>query len=221
MRKVDVAIIGAGTSGLAARRAVAKQTDNYVVIDNGILGTTCARVGCMPSKVLIQVANDFYRKNVFSSVGIHGAEGLTINRDEVMRHVRKLRDRFVRATMGAYDGWQDTHLIRKRATFVDKNTLDLEGEQIRADKIIIAAGSRPVLPGPWAQYKDYLVDTNAFFEMEKLPSTMAVIGLGVIGNRAGPGAAPAGCQSHRNRQRQIYRRFERSGTSGLRFRQIC
>jgi len=58
MKKYDVAIIGAGTGGLSARKWVAKKTDNYVVIDNGILGTTCARVGCMPSKVLIQAAND-------------------------------------------------------------------------------------------------------------------------------------------------------------------
>ncbi len=55
-REVDVAIIGAGSGGLSARREVEKKTKNYVVIDGGTLGTTCARVGCMPSKVLIKVA---------------------------------------------------------------------------------------------------------------------------------------------------------------------
>ena len=185
MKKYDVVIVGAGTGGLSARKQVAQKTDNYIVVDNGILGTTCARVGCMPSKVLIQVANDFYRKNTFSSVGIHGAESLSINHTEVMKHVRKLRDRFVSATMTGFDGWQDTHLIRKKATLIDKNTLDLEGERVQANKIIVATGSRPILPAPWKNYKDYLVDTNAFFELENLPPVMAVIGLGVIGIELG------------------------------------
>ena len=47
---VDVAILGAGTSGMAAYREVVKHTDRVALIDGGPLGTTCARVGCMPSK---------------------------------------------------------------------------------------------------------------------------------------------------------------------------
>ena len=56
--RVDVAIIGAGSAGLAAARAVRKVTDKFIVIQGGPPGTTCARVGCMPSKVLIQVADE-------------------------------------------------------------------------------------------------------------------------------------------------------------------
>ncbi|MBW1995216.1 MAG: FAD-dependent oxidoreductase, partial [Deltaproteobacteria bacterium] len=56
-RSVDVTIIGAGTAGLDAVSEVSKITDNFVLINGGALGTTCARVGCMPSKVLIQVAD--------------------------------------------------------------------------------------------------------------------------------------------------------------------
>ena len=81
MREVDVAIIGAGTAGLSARSLVARETDNYVVIDDGPLGTTCARVGCMPSKVLIQVANDYHRRHVLAEEGIyddHGPSRLSI-----------------------------------------------------------------------------------------------------------------------------------------------
>ena len=185
MKKYDVAIIGAGTSGLSARREVVKKTDNYIVIDDGILGTTCARVGCMPSKVMIQTANDFHRKGVFEEIGISGAENLSIDTAKAMKHVRKLRDRFVKATLGSYEDWQDSKLIRKTASFVDQNTLDLDGETIWAKKIIIATGSSPVLPEPWAEYKDYLLDTDSVFEMTDVPPKMAVIGLGVIGIELG------------------------------------
>jgi dihydrolipoamide dehydrogenase len=180
MKHYDVAIIGAGTAGLTARREVAKKTDNYIIIDDGPLGTTCARVGCMPSKVLIQVANDFDRRKKFAEMGISGADELSIDHKQVMQHVRKLRDRFVRGVFSGMDGWEDK-LVRKRATFVDANTLDLGDEQVRADKIIVATGSRPILPAQWQPFKEHLIDTNDFFELETLPKKVAVIGLGVIG----------------------------------------
>ena len=184
MRHVDVAIIGAGTAGLSARREVARKTDNYVVIDDGPLGTTCARVGCMPSKVLIQVANDFYRRKSYSKMGIHGEEAISIDHIEVMNYVRSLRDRFVHGVTNDMKTWEDK-LIRKRATFVDRNKLDLGDERITADEIIIATGSRPILPGAWKEYSKYFIDTDQLFELESFPEKMAVIGLGVIGIELG------------------------------------
>lgn len=185
MTKFKVAIIGAGTAGLSARREVAKETEDYVVIDDGILGTTCARVGCMPSKVLIQVASDFHRRHKLAQEGISGGEALGIDRKKVMQHVRSLRDRFVRGVIGDMDSWQNEKLIRKRAKFVDQNTLDLGDEKIQAENIIIATGSKPVYPEAWAPYSKYFVDTDYFFEMEDLPQSMAVFGLGVIGIELG------------------------------------
>jgi dihydrolipoamide dehydrogenase len=186
VRKVDVAIIGAGSAGLSARREVAKKTDNYVVIDDGILGTTCARVGCMPSKVLIQVAQDFDRRFKLAEQGIHGGENLTLDRKQVMAHVRKLRDRFVRAVMGGMDSWMDdTHFIAKRAHFIDDHVLDLGDEKIHAEKIIIATGSRPIIPKELENHRDFILTTDFLFEEKELPKKMAVIGLGVIGIELG------------------------------------
>ncbi len=184
MRKVDVAIIGAGTAGLAARKQIEKETSNYVIIDDGPLGTTCARVGCMPSKVLIQTANDFHRRSKFEQVGINGAESLSIDKDKAMRHVRSLRDRFVKGVLSSVGDYEDK-LIRKRARFIDRNTLDLGDEKIYAEKIVIATGSSPIVPGPWKNFSSHLIDTNKFFEQEVLPNKVAVIGLGVIGIELG------------------------------------
>ncbi|MFH1355843.1 MAG: dihydrolipoyl dehydrogenase [bacterium] len=185
MKKYDVAIIGAGTAGLSARKEVAKKTDNYVVIDPGALGTTCARVGCMPSKVLIQTANDFHRRGVYSELGINGSEKLAVDYHKVMNHVRSLRDRFVSGVVKDIASWREGHLVQKRARFIDANTLDLEGETIKADRIIIATGSRPVMPESWKQYEKYIIDTDHFFESDELPDTIAIIGLGVIGLELG------------------------------------
>lgn len=185
MRTCDVAIIGAGSAGLSARREVAQKTDHYVVIDDGPLGTTCARVGCMPSKVLIQAADDFARRRHFDELGIRGSEGLALDSKQTMRHVRKLRDRFVGGVMKGLEEWRETHLLRGRARFVDGNTLEVDGETIRAGRVVIATGSRPVIPKAWEAHSEYFLDSDNIFEQETLPARLGVVGLGVIGLELG------------------------------------
>lgn len=185
MRKIKVAIIGAGTAGLSARREIAKHTDDYLVIDDGVLGTTCARVGCMPSKVLLQIAEDFHRRHVLPTMGILGSEGLKVDDGKVLEHVRSLRDRFVRAVLHDMDSWRTRHLVQKKARFLDQHILALGDEKVEAERIIIATGSAPILPNSWRPYQKYLLDTDSFFESNTLPHTMAVVGLGVIGLEIG------------------------------------
>lgn len=185
MKEYDVVIIGAGSGGLSARREVAKVTENYLVVNSGPLGTTCARVGCMPSKVLIQTANDFDRRKSFDEMGIEGQAALGLNQAKVMQHVRKLRDRFVRGVVGGMDSWMGEKLLSKRASFVNEFELDCEGERVKAKKIVIAAGSRPNIPKALAGAEKYFLTTDEIFELEELPERVAVIGLGVIGLELG------------------------------------
>ena len=184
-REVDVAILGAGSAGLFALSQVKRETDNYVLINGGELGTTCARVGCMPSKVLIQVAEDFHRKSIFDREGIDGAEELSVDVPASMEHVQDLRDVFVDKTLGVTDEMDDTHLIDGYAKFIANDTIEVNGEQIKAKSIIIATGSTPVVPAAWGEFKDHIITTDDFFELENLPASMAVIGLGSIGLEIG------------------------------------
>ncbi len=185
MREVDVAILGAGSAGLFALSQVKRETDNYVLINGGELGTTCARVGCMPSKVLIQVAEDFHRKSIFEREGIDGAEELTVDVPASMEHVQDLRDVFVDRTLGATDDMDEEHLIDGYAKFISNDTVEVNGEQIRAKSIIIATGSTPIVPADWQDFAEDVITTDEFFELEDLPASMAVIGLGSIGLEIG------------------------------------
>lgn len=187
MREVDVAIIGAGSAGLYCMSQIKRYTSNFVIIDGGELGTTCARVGCMPSKVLIQVADDFHRRSIFDREGIEGKESLSVNLEDAMEHVQDLRDTFVDMTLShSIDMLPEEQLIESYVHFVDDNTLETEdGEQIRAAKIIIATGSRPIVPSSWESFADDIITTDDFFELETLPESVAVIGLGVIGLELG------------------------------------
>ena len=184
-REVDVAILGAGSAGLFALSQVKRETDNYVLINGGELGTTCARVGCMPSKVLVQVAEDFHRKSHFEREGIDGANELSVDVPAIMEHVQDLRDVFVDRTLGVTDGMDATHLIDGYAKFISNDTIEVNGEQIKAKSIVIATGSTPVVPASWQAFADDVVTTDEFFELEDLPASMAVIGLGSIGLEIG------------------------------------
>jgi len=195
-RKVDVAIIGLGSAGLYALGKVRPTGKSVVVIDGGELGTTCARVGCMPSKVAIQVAEDFHRRQIFSRYGLEGGEHLKLDLNEAMEHVRDLRDTFVdRVLSNSSDKFPEGMLIDSYAHFVEPNLLETDdGQRIRAGAIIIATGSRPIVPAAWEAFREDIITTDEFFELEDLPASAAVAGLGVIGLEIGHTLARMGVE---------------------------
>ena len=77
-RKTDIVIIGAGSAGLFALSQVQRHRRDFILIDRGPLGTTCARVGCMPSKALIQIAEDYHRRGWLAQAGVSGGEQLSL-----------------------------------------------------------------------------------------------------------------------------------------------
>lgn len=194
-RKVDVAVIGAGSAGLTAISVARRYTDNVVLIDGGELGTTCARVGCMPSKAVIQVAEDLHRRTALAREGIAGGDGLRVDPAAALEHVRHLRDHFVDQVLAtSTDDMDDAQFIADNAHFLEPTLLQVGAQQIRADKIILATGSKPIVPRAWQAFGDRILTTDNFFELEDLPARVAVVGLGVIGLELGQTLARLGVQ---------------------------
>ena len=182
---VDVAIIGSGSAGLYALSQVRRSNKRFVLINGGEPGTTCARVGCMPSKALIQVAEDYHRRTTYGRFGVDGHQEMSLDIPEAMEYVQDLRDTFVdRVLSNSTDNMGD-EFIEGYARFLEPGLLEVNGRNIRADSIIIATGSRPLVPEPWKAFGDLVLTTDTLFEQESLPESMAVIGLGVIGLEIG------------------------------------
>ena len=194
-RQVDVAIIGSGSAGLYAMGRVRPSGKSVVLINGGELGTTCARVGCMPSKAVIQVAEDFHRRGVFKRFGLEGEEGLSLDVSEAMGYVQDLRDMFVeRVVSNSTDRMPEGMFIEGYTRFVEPNVLEMEdGQRIRAGHIIVATGSRPIIPAAWQAFRDRIITTDEFFELEELPPSIAVVGLGVVGLELGQSLHRLGC----------------------------
>jgi dihydrolipoamide dehydrogenase len=183
--QADVAIIGAGTAGMSAYRAALAHTSSVRVIEGGAYGTTCARVGCMPSKLLIAAAD---AAHAVSSAGRFGVRvgAPQIDGVAVMERVRSERDRFVGFVLDAVERWPDEHRLQGHARFVDEHTLAIEGPQqalrLQAGRIVIATGSRPAMPAAWQQkLGDRLLVNDDVFSWTDLPRSVAVMGAGVIG----------------------------------------
>lgn len=175
----DIIIIGAGTAGISAYKEAIKYTSNILIINDGPWDTTCARVGCMPSKVLISTANRMYDIEHANEVGLNIKSELDTS--HVMQHVRELRDRFTRATLKDVDSWNPKHKINGRAKFINKDTIEVNAQLYSSKSFIIAVGSTPNYEAVWKEkLGNKLITSDEIFELETLPKSIAVIGSGVI-----------------------------------------
>ena len=184
--ETDVAVIGAGTAGLAAYRAAKAAGKRAVVIESTVYGTTCARVGCMPSKLLIAPAEAAHTLDKLAAFGMSVGGPLTINGVAIMKRVRSERDRFVGFVVRGVDEIPEADKVFGRATFIDDHTLSIDnGTTIAARAIVIATGSTPTYPPVWKSLGDRLITNDHIFELPDLPKSVAVFGPGVIGLELG------------------------------------
>lgn len=184
LERVDVAIVGAGSAGLAALGEVRKSAKSFVVIDGGPLGTLCARAGCMPSKALIQAANEFHRASRARGRGMRGGRKLRLDIPEALAWVRKLRDGFTEGPIAKAEDL-GRRLIRGRARFVGPRTLRVGEREFLAGRVILATGSRPVVPEEFRALGSKVVTTDTLFDLKDLPARIGVVGLGSIGLELG------------------------------------
>ena len=181
----DVAVIGAGTAGLAAYHAAKAAGKRALLIEGGEHGTTCARVGCMPSKLLIAPAEAAHAVARFPAFGMQ-AVAVKVDGRAVMERVRYERDRFVAFVTDDVDALPDADKLHGNATFLDDTTLRV-GDRllVKAAGIVIATGASPVFPVAWRALGDRLATNEDVFEWEALPESVAVFGPGLIGLELG------------------------------------
>ncbi len=193
--QVDVAVIGGGTAGLGAYRAAKAHTPKVVLIEGGPFGTTCARVGCMPSKLLIAAAEAVHQIERAPGFGVHPNGKPRIDGHEVMGRVKRERDRFVGFVLEGVESIPAEEKISGYARFIDAHTLQVdEHTLIRAQRIVIATGSRPSWPAAWNELGDRLIINDDVFNWDTLPERVAVFGPGVIGLELGQALHRLGVQ---------------------------
>ncbi|OSI21276.1 dihydrolipoyl dehydrogenase [Neisseria dumasiana] len=189
MKKIqaDVVVIGGGTAGMGAFRSARQHTDNVYLVESHVFGTTCARVGCMPSKLLIAAAEARHHALHTEPFGVHlDKSSVIVNGEEVMNRVKSERDRFVGFVVSDVEEWPADKRIMGAAKFVNEHTVQIDDHtQIEADRIVIATGSRPIVLPQWQALGDRLIINDDVFSWDTLPERVAVFGPGVIGLELG------------------------------------
>ena len=196
MKKVytDVAVIGAGSAGLVAFRTAKKWTNNVVLIEGGPYGTTCARVGCMPSKLLIAAAEAAHAVEQANDFGIRVGE-VNIDGVAVMDRVRSERDRFVGFVVDGVESIPESQRIRGFAKFLSDHILQVDDHtMVYAKRVVIATGSTPTHPPILNGLGDRLVINDDIFDWTDLPQSVAVFGPGVIGVELGQALSRLGVE---------------------------
>ncbi|ENW7415914.1 dihydrolipoyl dehydrogenase [Neisseria gonorrhoeae] len=185
--QADIVVIGGGTAGMGAFRNARLHSDNVYLIENNVFGTTCARVGCMPSKLLIAAAEARHHALHTDPFGVHlDKDSIVVNGEEVMRRVKSERDRFVGFVVTDVEEWPADKRIMGSAKFIDEHTVQIDDHiQIAAKSFVIATGSRPVILPQWQSLGDRLIINDDVFSWDTLPKRVAVFGPGVIGLELG------------------------------------
>ena len=191
----DVAVIGAGTAGLNARREVERRGGRPIMIERGAFGTTCARVGCMPSKLLIAAAEAAHGFTHAPMFGVHPVQPPRIDGPAVMARVQRERDRFVRFGVEDVEALPPGQVLRGHAKFVGPTRLVVDGEvQVDARAVVVATGSHPFVPPPFDAIRDRVLTSDEVFELPDVPKSLAVIGTGIIALELGQAMARLGAR---------------------------
>ncbi len=174
----DLIVVGGGTAGL--RTALYAASNNYktALIDPGILGGTCLNTGCIPTKSMLHAAN-LYKKIVSSKEFGINTEGVSIDFKAVMRRVQKI---IKIGQEHISKSLQNTNLeiIKEKASFLSKNSVQAGAKVLRGEKIIICTGAKPRIPSLKGIEKvDYLLSDDVL-NLDKMPASIIIIGGGYI-----------------------------------------
>lgn len=181
----SIAIIGGGPAGYVAAITAAQQGQEVTIIDQGPLGGTCLNEGCMPTKSLLESAEVYSQLYHANKFGIHLPSG------QIEIDWNAVQDRKNRIVSTLVQGIQ--YLMKKNKVKVIKGTASFKTSQVlqvvsngnqqemKADNIIIAAGSEPA-PLPFAPFDgEWVIHSGQAMSLQSIPSSLLIVGGGVIG----------------------------------------
>jgi pyruvate/2-oxoglutarate dehydrogenase complex dihydrolipoamide dehydrogenase (E3) component len=176
----DIVSVGGGAAGLVTAAGAAALGARVALVERERLGGECLWSGCVPSKALLTAARSAAMARSARRFGV-AAVDVSVAFEDVMEWLRSTQQAI--APHDSPDRFRalGVDVFEATARFTDEGVLDVAGAPLRARHVVIATGSRPVLP-PIAGLHDVPYHTNeTIFSLERLPARLLVIGAGAVG----------------------------------------
>ncbi len=178
----DLIIIGAGSAGFSAAITATENGAKVALIGYGTIGGTCVNVGCVPSKAMIRAVEILHSARAASRFEGITASARVTNWAAVVQQKQALVDELRAAkyidVLPNYDG---VTYIDGKAEFLEDGSISVDGQKLKAGKVIIATGSRPFVPDIAGLAEIDWLDSTSALELQALPESMMIMGGGYIG----------------------------------------
>ena len=166
VKEYDYLVIGAGSGGIASGRRAAMYGKKVAIFENRVIGGTCVNVGCVPKKVMFNLANFLEDAEVMKDYFVEGTESLKLN----FKEFKHARDAYIKRLNGIYDQNlknSKVDYIFGKANFVSDKVIEVEGQKYTGEHILIASGSAPNKAS--FEGADLTINSDDIFAMEELP----------------------------------------------------
>ena len=170
----DILIIGGGPGGYVAASYATQFGKKVALVEKNKIGGCCLNVGCIPTKVLLETAERYTQAISSRDYGIEA--------DNISFNWKVYREFSQKVTSDLCDGVK--HLLKKvdvllgEASFLNKHEVKVGEKTIEADNIIIATGTRPIVP---AKFSSFVITSDTFWDLTEKPNSIVIVGGGVIG----------------------------------------
>jgi dihydrolipoamide dehydrogenase len=180
----DVAVIGAGPGGYVAAIRAAQLGARVAIVEKQYLGGTCLNVGCIPSKAMLHIAQVMHSMASLDELGIELQQQPTFDMRKALAFTNKVVKRMTGGVaslmkgnaIDVFDGLGTVDPARTVTVTKDGST-----QQLRADKIILATGSVPLMPPfPGIEGRN-VINSDTCWDLPKLPESLICVGGGIIG----------------------------------------
>ncbi|MGR3590770.1 MAG: mercury(II) reductase [Limimaricola soesokkakensis] len=178
----DLIVVGAGSAGFSASITAAEAGKRVALVGHGTLGGTCVNFGCVPSKVMIRAAEALHGASAAARFpGLSGAaqiddwSRLIAGKDDL---VATLRQKKYADLLPAYEA---VDYIEEGPAKLVEGGVQVGDRKITASKILIATGSRTVVPAIRGIEDVAPLDSKSLLELETLPESLIFVGAGYIG----------------------------------------
>ena len=177
----DAIVIGMGQAGPSLAARLASQGMSVAIVEEGEFGGTCVNNGCTPTKAMVASA---YVAHVARRAGEYGVV-LTQSPSVEMKRVKARRDDIVRSSREGLEKWmrglEGARIYRGHARFVDAKVIQVNGEELTADRIFVNVGGRPLIPTmPGIGSVAYLTSVT-MMDVDFVPERLIVIGGSYVG----------------------------------------